>query len=733
MESRLSGTSPVGKKCRGNFWSPARLGTGGTGHNRHGEGARKMRVAMGALLWIAILGPVAHADDRHLANDKVLCDPQNLLFEGVTSFDPEQVRHALKVCSALNSAANPEHSVVRYCVLVRRSIAAGYAHAGFADAKIHVLADEAARRVVARVNEGTRYRSGEVQVTGLPAQAAEELAEALVRPFAPLTATEVSFPRADGRASTVWIEPAGERATMGEAVWKPGAPVACDAIALETIRERVQEHFLACGRESAEFDVRVEPQGRGDLVDLIIAVQDPGLPAVVSQIVIDGLQRNSRDALVTLLDIEPGMAFDGRLAPRLQRRLLDSGRFLAAHVMRGNVFGAEDRANCELRIMLKEHPLLPLLGDRLTPDEETLLKLNNWFARWTEGETAEDMVIKVAINGAEFPFFKFPFLKPISEATLQGVVSSNGGSLMTLGCRTGDGRAFAQSLLHSGGRIAVSSPLHPSRYEFPKQLESLDATATITIRAGAPRESDPAYVQNEFRFSTGVYARDPGDHAPQLRLAVEPSLLVLRSREGRWECQRNAGRATFRGDYVALIVDERTGRLESLSAVHREAGFDAEIHFERNALQRELAERDRQLAGAANGFDPERPWQSALIYVLDEYQHFAAAALKADDLESLAAFRKLLMNWVPVCDTGLPKPDGGHETSLVFSIPARKTGAGQKTTGLESSGSLLNSTTARADGHNARAAGQAKPGGKADGKDESIDEMLVRYGSTRSD
>jgi hypothetical protein len=690
-----------------------------------------MRPTACALFWLAALLSATHADDRIPAGDTTPCNLQKLVTEGMKSFDPEQVRQALRECRVLSDAADPgpDFSLTRYAVILRRSVAAGYAHAGFAEATVRVRLDEGAKRFVVRIAEGNRYCCGDVRVTGLESKEAQELAQALTEPFAPLTAAEASFTNSDGGISKVWLEASGERARMGEPVWTRGTPAACDAIALDSIRERVHDLLAASGREFAEFDVRVEPHNGDDQVDLVVDFLDPGLEAVVNKIVVDGLQRNSRDAVLAFLGIEPEMPGHARLAPRLQRQLLESGRFLAAHVTQGVSFREEDRAASRLTISITEHPLLPLLHERLTPEEETLLRLGHWLTAWSEGQVPDDMVIESTVKGAAFPR-----LEAFAEVGLKGIVAPGAASTVTLKARTRAGREFTQTLLAAGQRFALSSPVSRNRCELPEEKGPPKWTATIMVRPGGARDTASGDVQNAFGFSAGLSATSLEDHRPQLQLVVEPSLLLLRSRQKRFESRGEAGRIHCRAEGLEAVVEETTGRLEKLRLTDADLGIDAVIHFERAALRRQLAEYDHRLAGTPNAFDADRPWQSALVYALDEYRRFAEPGLATGDLESLAALRKLLTHWTPAPGRhSASSPTAGEHALLVFSVPARETGSRQEIVNSEGTSSRRASARIEQYKLDTESDTAARPKDKSKGKEESFEETMARYRAMGND
>src|SRR5664279_2274048 len=96
-----------------------------------------------------------------------LGDPARLSIEGAQTFTEGDIRRALGSDLDYLVAAHPEATLSECLTALEDRVRAGYRDCGFPDVVVQARFDLPARRIVAKVTEGPRFRCGALQVTGL--------------------------------------------------------------------------------------------------------------------------------------------------------------------------------------------------------------------------------------------------------------------------------------------------------------------------------------------------------------------------------------------------------------------------------------------------------------------------------------------------------------------------------------------------------------------------------------
>ena len=102
--------------------------------------------------------------------------PGKLRFEGLAAFTSEQLADALESDVEFLLAGEPRAGFASMLRTLEERLVRGYQHAGFAHAKVSASWDEDAQRVVVRVTEGPRFRTGPVKIVGAQRADAQQLA-----------------------------------------------------------------------------------------------------------------------------------------------------------------------------------------------------------------------------------------------------------------------------------------------------------------------------------------------------------------------------------------------------------------------------------------------------------------------------------------------------------------------------------------------------------------------------
>jgi len=129
----------------------------------------RMLVATCMLLTLGAVAQGAPEDEESLR------DPRNILFEGVQSFDVSQLQKRLALDIDVQVAGHPKNPLPDFLKTLEDALVAGYRNSGFPNARAAARFDSKRQRVVARVDEGPRYRCFQVRVSGLAADESSAL------------------------------------------------------------------------------------------------------------------------------------------------------------------------------------------------------------------------------------------------------------------------------------------------------------------------------------------------------------------------------------------------------------------------------------------------------------------------------------------------------------------------------------------------------------------------------
>lgn len=132
---------------------------------------RALRVLPGWLFFLLITlisYPKAFAADTAVTN--VVGDlgrKETLVFEGLHTFDRNDIINALTPHLEYQLAANPAAPLGNYLKTIEKLILAGYKRNGFPEASVAARVDtNDSRHIIVRVDEGPRFMCGEIKVIG---------------------------------------------------------------------------------------------------------------------------------------------------------------------------------------------------------------------------------------------------------------------------------------------------------------------------------------------------------------------------------------------------------------------------------------------------------------------------------------------------------------------------------------------------------------------------------------
>lgn len=335
-----------------------------------------------------------------------------LVIEGNQTFTTEQIRRGLTLHLDYHLAAHPAAPLAEYTTELERQISRGYHRAGFPAVTVKAAADTNAHRVIVRVNEGPRYRCGDILLSGVPAMTNEVVRRKI---------TQVMAEFEDLSAFLTNVMRGNLRGYVEAVAWRPGEHAPCDDVFSELVTNRVQEALTSLGVYQPRFTARIVPDSVRKLADLKIEFADEGCKGTIAEIEVSGLFTNTRAQLLAYLKLKPGMELQANLVAATSNQLWLSARFFRHDV---SLVPLPSPGQFKLVFDLDEVREAPPLDQAFSPKEAALLKFRDWLAGW-ETRT-EDFVISANVTNLPSPGSVDLVLSPLGTALAVREAPSNG-------------------------------------------------------------------------------------------------------------------------------------------------------------------------------------------------------------------------------------------------------------------------------------------------------------------
>ncbi|MFW5829137.1 MAG: hypothetical protein ACOCXA_02645 [Planctomycetota bacterium] len=263
---------------------------------------------------------------------------RSLPISGNMRFSEQELRDALAGDGAVLLALQQpgERPVLLHAVAA--ALERGYRAHGHAEVAVTVSGD------ALQIDEGPHLRCGELVIDGGDEELTTWMQLVLAKPY---------------RESDRMPAEPGDRG-LEDAVWQPGEDVPFHDGGLEQIRQRLRWGLNARGYLNASSDVVL--QARDAFADAHIRIE-PGDPVRLRQIVLTGLEQDSRETVLELVALDEGEVLSHVAVQQAADRLRACGSFLEVTVE------LPDAHPGELHIRLAEHPKLPRLGEQTRRDE----------------------------------------------------------------------------------------------------------------------------------------------------------------------------------------------------------------------------------------------------------------------------------------------------------------------------------------------------------------------------
>ncbi|WP_395753828.1 peptidylprolyl isomerase [Prosthecobacter sp.] len=324
---------------------------------------------------------------------------KRLEFEGNVTFSTEKVRRSLRLQGDWMLAAHPAAPLEGYVKATREALLRGYQRAGFALAEVKETRWlENPPRLLCVISEGPRYTAGEVTVSGARTVPAALIVEKLTTREIPAPAdVKLSFSATTGSSPS---EGAAKSPDTSSALgpkkkieWEKGKPAKMDETRRRELKEVVVKILEKAGLMQAQVKIEVERDDAAKTAALKVIIVSEGPSAVLNDIQVTGLKRDSRTALLKYLGLRTGLPFLSGQVQEIEKQLLESARYTSYKVKATP--HKEGQAEMDLKLELVEMPEAPKLDVKLSQTHETLMKASAWVSE-VLNSGREDLVVEVS-------------------------------------------------------------------------------------------------------------------------------------------------------------------------------------------------------------------------------------------------------------------------------------------------------------------------------------------------
>lgn len=338
-------------------------------------------------LYLLICAGVLSAQETRLVS--VLGQHPRIELQGCQSIASSKILRALNRDSDYQAILLSHAPLSVFQDRLAAAIRNQYEDEGFARAEVRVKLSEAGSEnlfstpditVVVEIQEGHRYPAGQIELIGNRFIDAKRLLRDLQEgdSFLPDSASGLRAEESSANRQVPFVPPG---ITETKTCWKAGLVIPSNAGAVTKITDRIKTLLAHQGLMWARVSVKIEPRDDTKTSVLMINFEREGPLASVGKIQISGQTRNSADSILRLLDLPIGSAINSGVLAAARNRLYHSARFqkfeLKFDLENPPVDGAVN-----LTLEVRENELVPLLTDRLSEEQEVLLKFGRWQEIW---------------------------------------------------------------------------------------------------------------------------------------------------------------------------------------------------------------------------------------------------------------------------------------------------------------------------------------------------------------
>lgn len=386
-------------------------------------------------------------------------DPSLLAIEGAQSYDAAEIVRALANDLDVAFASCSDRPLAELKAVLADKIRQGYLSDGFADVRVTVGQEPA--RLVLTVEEGRRFKAGEVRIVGASSIDTEAVVVELTAP---------SSDRKVKKAGARW--PTGDYAPFGD-------------VRRAALQNRIQTLLQDQGFYDAQFIISLEPDPKREVADLQVKITNEGAPVTAADLEIVGNERNSRAAILDYLNLHSDSVLTGEVRSRIADDLNGSGRFLKVRL-----HAPSDKARGKPRLELAEYEQATPLDQPLSREEAALIKFYQWAHRFGDG--ADEFALQFHLDDIRGGLFSAP---PI------GIVAWVGG---LPGAKPPANNA--EPVRPDLALVATDAEIGVYSYRRERRLAAIPTTAQVIVQLDATTANGPPKLdgRGEFKFGVGM-------------------------------------------------------------------------------------------------------------------------------------------------------------------------------------------------------------------------------------
>ena len=533
-----------------------------------------------------------------------LGDPARIVFEGAKTFPVDELRGALRVDLKYQAASRPSCETSEFLRKLEARIQLGYRNSGFPEATAHARLNTKIPAFVVEVEEGRRFRQGEVIVQGADTVDVPALrlwlAEKQQAPSWVLRVGSIELPKLPADGLVGWIS--GEML-----VDTPEKQAALHTV----IRWALADQGLAGG----SFHTRWEPADEPGVADLVISFIASPQPTALAKIEVNGLKRDSQEQLLEYLEVAQGDRANGELLRRLEGRLTDSCRYWQHKVSLEVALTTEGASTSKetgvtLVLELEEFSPAPPLDQPLSAVDEVLRKSAAWINRLQDDNSDIAFHCQGKLVDAHDPELAVDFRKL--------VVTADGRVAADIGYTSHEWVANHGFIITRDALELFDWTAHERFCVFPR------TRPTPEVRIQPIRNEEGGYGQNLYLGFALKTDTSDNDGAQVLKVHAVPVAMVSWAHRPNAVMKLEDGKLTYAEDAVQVEFDADSGTLLSAQIGNANNGSDetANVFTIRVASDGfDLAAETRVRAKEfVNRYDSAHKFTSTAEFVLDQYQ-----------------------------------------------------------------------------------------------------------------
>ena len=480
------------------------------------------------------------ADDERVGDAG---DTDNLIFEGLQSFTEKQIRDALIVKPSYLLASHPQANRREFLTALQNKLLAGYQAAGFPDTAVDVQFDDRLQKVRASVSEGPYFKAGQIRVVGAKSISVPEL-------------TRWFTTRTDESETASGLNTPGKASRPEDPMWESGESVDFTSSWQTNAAAQVESCLADQGFFFPKSRVALQRNPASRTADLLITIQEEGPPGVIDQIKVTGQSLHSAKDITQFLGLRKGQRLTTARLVEARRKLRDCGRFWQFTVMPEYATDGDkvSSRNVNLVVAVKEMEGVPHLNKSLSPTQQALVRLCEWFERFPSGN--EDLEVKL-IGTNKIPF------------NIRAVVSAKHGLLVN------SADLHGASPVSAGFEISAKTIQFAAWASGARIASSNDGSGNFFLRLLPNDDKDNT---NRFNLSLGAgYSSETDSDKRQqnspLKFEIQITRAALLDLEGRngSSCRVERSELVVSNEGCILRADAKSGRLIRID-VSDEAG-----------------------------------------------------------------------------------------------------------------------------------------------------------------